>query len=379
MVVATGTVKVTSAPTATGVISLYIAGERIQLTVVATDTAAAIATALTAVINAKTTLPVTASAAADTVTLTAKNFGFIGNNIDIRLNYLGFPGGESTPTGMELTITAMKGGASAPDITGALANLQDRTFDFIVNPYDDTTSLDAIKAFLSDVGGRWAWDKQLYGHSFGTTTGTYAQLGTKGEVRNNQHETLMGVNKSPSPLGYGLPGTPALRRSAYVMIRGALCSHCLSRVLAPALQDRFEITERNNLLYSGISTFTVDDDGTVRIENLITTYQKNSYGDTDDSYLEVETLFSLMFVTRYLRTAVTSKFGRMKLAANGTRFAPVLRSSRRISSRLTRLRSMATWCGTGMHRTRRRLPKISLLSRTPKTRTASMFCGREPS
>jgi phage tail sheath gpL-like len=94
-------------------------------------------------------------------------------------------------------------------------------------------------------------------------------------------------------------------------------------VLAPDLQDRFELTERNNLLYSGISTYTVADDGTVNVENIITTYQKNSYGDEDDSYLQVETLFSLMFVTRYLRTAVTSKFGRMKLAADGTRFAPV--------------------------------------------------------
>jgi phage tail sheath gpL-like len=43
------------------------------LTVVATDTVAAIATSLAAAINAKTTLPVTASAATDTVTLTAKN------------------------------------------------------------------------------------------------------------------------------------------------------------------------------------------------------------------------------------------------------------------------------------------------------------------
>ncbi|WP_370559420.1 phage tail sheath subtilisin-like domain-containing protein [Edwardsiella tarda] len=323
MVAATGTIKVNSAPTVTGVISLYIAGERIQLTVVATDAVAVIATALAAAINAKITLPVTASATADTVTLTAKNFGLIGNDIDIRLNYLGLPGGESTPTGMELTITAMKGGASAPDITGALANLQDRTFDFIVNPYDDTASLDAIKAFLSDVGGRWAWDKQLYGHSFGTTTGTYAQLGTKGEVRNNQHETLMGVNKSPSPpwvwsAGYTGAAAVSLRNDPGRPVQ----SLSIQGVLAPALQDRFEITERNNLLYSGISTFTVDDDGTVRIENLITTYQKNSYGDADDSYLEVETLFSLMFVTRYLRTAVTSKFGRMKLAANGTRFAP---------------------------------------------------------
>ena len=323
MVAATGTIKVTSVPTATGVISLYIAGERIQLTVVATDTVAAIATALTAAINAKTALPVTAAAAADTITLTAKNLGATGNGIDIRLNHLGLPGGESTPAGLELTITAMSGGASAPDIMGALANLQDRTFDFIVNPYDDTTSLNVMKEFLSDTGGRWAWDKQLYGHSFGTTTGTYAQLGTKGELRNNQHETLLGVNKSPSP---SWAWSAAYTGATAVSLRNdpgrPLQSLAVQGVLAPELQDRFELAERNNLLYSGISTFTVDDDGTVRIENLITTYQKNSYGDADDSYLEVETLFSLMFVTRYLRTAVTSKFGRMKLAADGTRFAP---------------------------------------------------------
>ena len=217
----------------------------------------------------------------------------------------------------------MHDGAGAPDLTGALANLQDRTFDFIVNPYDDTSSLDAMKEFLSDISGRWAWDKQLYGHSFGTTAGTYAQLGTKGEVRNNQHETLMGVNKSPSPTwlwsaGYTGAAAVSLRNDPGRPVQ----SLAILGVLAPALQDRFELTERNNLLYSGISTFTVDDDGTVRIENLITTYQKNAYGDADDSYLEVETLFSLMFVTRYLRTAVTSKFGRMKLAADGTRFAP---------------------------------------------------------
>lgn len=323
MTVATGSIKVTSAPTATGVISLYIAGERIQLTVVATDTIASIATALAAAINAKSILPVTASAATDTITLTAKNLGLVGNGIDIRLNYLGLPGDERTPAGLELAITAMHDGAGAPDLTGALANLQDRTFDFIVNPYDDTSSLDAMKEFLSDISGRWAWDKQLYGHSFGTTAGTYAQLGTKGEVRNNQHETLMGVNKSPSPTwlwsaGYTGAAAVSLRNDPGRPVQ----SLAILGVLAPALQDRFELTERNNLLYSGISTFTVDDDGTVRIENLITTYQKNAYGDADDSYLEVETLFSLMFVTRYLRTAVTSKFGRMKLAADGTRFAP---------------------------------------------------------
>ncbi|KEA54675.1 tail protein [Mangrovibacter sp. MFB070] len=323
MVAATGTIKVSSAPTDTGVISLYIAGIRIQLTVVATDTVAGIATSLAAAINAKTSLPVTASAATDTITLTAKNLGSQGNNIDIRLNFEGTPGGEATPEGLVLTITPMAGGAGAPDITGALANLQDRTFDFIVSAYDDTTSIDALKAFLSDSGGRWSWDQQLYGHAFTTTTGTYAALGTKGESRNNQHETMMGVNKSPSPpwvwsAGYAGAAAVSLRNDP----GRPLQSLAISGVLAPALEDRFNLTERNNLLYSGISTFTVDDDGTVRIENLITTYQKNSYGDADDSYLQVETLFTLAFVVRFLRTQVTSRFGRMKLAANGTRFAP---------------------------------------------------------
>ncbi|KAA0547761.1 phage tail protein [Citrobacter braakii] len=326
MQAATGTVQVTAPPSETGVISLYIAGIRVQLTVVPTDTPAQIASALAAVINAKTALPVTAIAPAgspDTVKMTAKNLGLVGNSLDIRLNFQGMPGGESTPADLGLTITPMTGGVGAPDITGALANTQDRTFDFIVNPYDDTTSLDALKSFLSDIDGRWAWDKQLYGHSFGTTTGTYAQLGTKGETRNNQHETLIGVNKSPTP---SYIWSAAITGAAAVSLRNdpgrPLQSLAVQGVLAPALQDRFELSERNNLLYSGISTFTVDDDGTVRIENLITTYQKNAYGDEDDSYLQVETLFNLMFVTRYLRTAVTSKFGRMKLAANGTRFAP---------------------------------------------------------
>ena len=326
MTVAKGTIKVTSQASETGVISLYIAGIRVQMTVLATDTPVQIAAAMVAAISKKTDLPVTAavkSDATDTVELTAKNAGLLGNGIDIRLNYLGTQGSEVTPAGLTLTITAMSGGAGAPDFVDALGNLQDKTFDFIVNPYDDTASLDAMKAFLNDASGRWAWDKQLYGHAFGTTSGTYAELGTKGEARNNQHETLLGVYRSPSPRyiwSAALVGAiaPSLRNDP----GRPLQSLPIYGVLAPDLSDRFELTERNNLLYSGISTYTVADDGTVNVENVITTYQKNSYGDEDDSYLQVETLFSLMFVTRYLRTAVTSKFGRMKLAADGTRFAP---------------------------------------------------------
>ncbi|MCU6238330.1 phage tail sheath subtilisin-like domain-containing protein [Morganella morganii] len=317
---AAGKLKITSAANDTGVISLYIAGIRVQMAVVATDSAEAIATGLTTVINRNANLPVTAEAEEDTISLTAKNKGAHGNGIDIRLNYRGQMGGENTPSGFEMTITAMSGGNGSPDLLNGLANLKDRSFDFIVNPYTDTASLDVVKTFLAD---RWAWDKQLYGHSYGVITGTYGQLADFGEKRNDQHASLLGVNGSPSPdYQWGAAYTGAITQSLRNDPGRPLQTLVISGVLPPDDTSILELTERNNLLHSGISTFTVDDDGTVRVENIITTYQKNAYGDNDDSYLQVETLYLLMFVSRYLRTQVTSKFGRMKLAEDGTRFAP---------------------------------------------------------
>ncbi|MDH0355708.1 phage tail sheath subtilisin-like domain-containing protein [Morganella sp. GD04133] len=317
---AAGKLKITSAANDTGVISLYVAGIRVQMAVVATDSAEAIATGLTTVINRNANLPVTAEAKEDTISLTAKNKGAHGNGIDIRLNYRGQMGGENTPSGFEMTITAMSGGNGSPDLLNGLANLKDRSFDFIVNPYTDTASLDVVKTFLAD---RWAWDKQLYGHSYGVITGTYGQLADFGEKRNDQHASLLGVNGSPSPdYQWSAAYTGAITQSLRNDPGRPLQTLVISGVLPPDDTSILELTERNNLLHSGISTFTVDDDGTVRVENIITTYQKNAYGDNDDSYLQVETLYLLMFVSRYLRTQVTSKFGRMKLAEDGTRFAP---------------------------------------------------------
>ncbi|WP_342080099.1 phage tail sheath subtilisin-like domain-containing protein [Yersinia enterocolitica] len=323
MVAATGKITVTTQASATGVISLYIAGIRVQVAVVATDEVAAVATALTAAINTTTSLPVTAAAVDAVITLTAKNKGAHGNTIDLRLNYLGSASGETTPDSLVLAFTPMAGGAGAPELDDALANLQDRTFDFIINPYTDTASLNKIKDFLSDSTGRWSYAEQLYGHSFAAQSGTYGQLTAAGELRNDQHASLLGVNGSPTPSYiWSAAYVGAIAQSLRNDPGRPLQTLAIGGVLAPPLASRFTLTERNNLLHSGISTVTTADDGTVQVENIITTYQKNKYGAEDDSYLQIETLFLLMFVTRFLRTQVTSKFARMKLAADGTRFAP---------------------------------------------------------
>ncbi|WP_338523365.1 phage tail sheath subtilisin-like domain-containing protein [Pseudomonas batumici] len=322
-VAATGTVAIVGSPAATGVISLYIAGQLISLTVTTGEAAADIATALAALVNSSGNLPVTATAATATVTLTAKNKGTGGNEIDLRLNYLGTAGGEFVPTGLTLTLTQMTGGATNPVLDTALSALGDEAFDIIVSPYTDTASLNSLKNLLNDQTGRWSYASQLYGHVFAAQRGTLSTLATAGDARNNQHESIMGFYDSPSPAwiwAADMAGTAAVALRADP--GRPLQTLALSTVLAPPPASRFDLGERNTLLWDGISTFTVASDGTVAIENLITTYQVNGFGAPDDSYLQIETLFSLMYVLRFLRSIVTSKYGRVKLAANGTRFAP---------------------------------------------------------
>lgn len=324
-VAATGSVKFSGTPTDTGVVSLYVGGQLVSLTVTSSQAPATIAAALVTLINASIDLPVTAAVGTDTATvaLTAKNAGTGGNEVDLRLNYLGSAGGEVVPAGLSVTVTAMAGGATNPTLTTALATLGDQTYDFIVSPYTDTASLNALKSLLNDKTGRWSYASQLYGHVFAAQRGTVSVLATAGLARNNQHESIMGFNDSPSPAWIWAAD---LAGAAAVALRAdpgrPLQTITLSTVLAPPLASRFQLSERNTLLWDGISTFTVASDGTVAIENLITTYQKNSFGAADDSYLEVETLFLLMYVLRQQRSLVTSKYARVKLASDGTRFAP---------------------------------------------------------
>lgn len=70
--------------------------------------------------------------------------------------------------------------------------------------------------------------------------------------------------------------------------------------------------------------------GYVRIQRSITTYQKNAYGQPDNSYLDSETMHQSAFIIRRLQGVITSKYGRHKLANDGTRFgagAPIVTPS----------------------------------------------------
>lgn len=322
-VAATGTLTLTGPATANGTLNIYIAGQRVQVAVTSGDSATVIGDAIDTAVAALTSLPVTSANVTGVVTFTAKHKGEAGNDIDIRVNYLGELGGETTPAGVTTAVVAMASGATNPVLTTGIANMGDQEFDAIVLPYTDTTSLDAIKVEMDDITGRWAWDRQVFGHVWGAKRGTVGALGTFGNARNDPHVTIVGYADSPSPsyewaVCFAAPGVKALYAGGGAQAR-PLQTLVMKGLLPPPVSSVFTKKEQQILLYDGIATWYIQA-GEIRISVATTTYQKNSFGEPDPSYLHVTTMYTLMEVIRRLRQGVTQKYSRHKLANDGTRF-----------------------------------------------------------
>ncbi|WP_263264041.1 phage tail sheath subtilisin-like domain-containing protein [Pseudomonas sp. RIT-PI-S] len=319
--VASGKVTFTGTATEAGLVNLYVGGVRIQASVASGNAAAAAASALATKINAAADLPVTAAAAAGVVTLTAKWTGDSANDIGLVLNRLGKSNGEATPAGLTVAITAMAGGAGTPDATAALATLGDAPFEFICVPWADTTTLDAWKAAMADISGRWSWAKQLYGHVFGALRGTLGALVAAGQARNDQHVTIFGFEAGvPQPF-WRVAAAAAARQAVFISADASRPTQTGALVgIDPAPEgSRFTLTESQSLLQYGIATLYYEG-GYLRIQRAITTYQKNAYGQADDSYLDSETMHQSAYIVRRLKGIITSKYGRHKLANDGTQF-----------------------------------------------------------
>ncbi|MGN2411161.1 phage tail sheath subtilisin-like domain-containing protein [Pseudomonas syringae] len=314
-------VTVTGAATEAGLLNLYVGGMRVQATVVNGATAAQAATALSVKINATPDLPITAAVEAGVLTLSCKWSGASGNDIQLEFNRQGKTNGEVIPAGLTAAVTVMTGGVGTPDQLKALAALGDEPFEFICMPWTDTATLDAWKAAMDDSTGRWSWARQLYGHVYSAKRGTVGTLVAAGQLRNDQHITLQGVeNGVPQPVWLQ---AAALAARTAVFISADASRPTQSGTMpgldpAPASQ-RFTLTERESLLRYGIATAYYEG-GYVRIQRSITTYQKNAYGQADNSYLDSETMHQSAFIIRRLQGIITSKYGRHKLANDGTRF-----------------------------------------------------------
>jgi phage tail sheath gpL-like len=299
-----------------GQLYIYLGGKRLQV-LCETDLATCAAN-LADAINADTDLPFTAAAVAAVTTLTCKWAGLLGNTIDVRLNHLV---GEKLPGGLIVTGNGLAvSGSGDIDLSAVVGALDGVHYDVIVHPATDPTNLATIKAELE------ARDNALVGqqaHAFVGTGGPFATLAAFGDGRNSRFETFLGSES--------FPGIPAVRGAAVAGEATLLLESNPARPVtgrhtipgyAPSATARFTQEERNLLLHDGISTYRYTRGDEVQIERLITTHQETSGGSPDDSFLDVQTQFTIARLRRDYVARMARNFGSSTLAENGTAAAP---------------------------------------------------------
>jgi phage tail sheath gpL-like len=318
------TITVNSVPAAGGYGVIEIAGEPIGVTIAAGDTADIAASALNAAIAAywnpltEASLPYTSSVAGAVVTLTTRHKGLTLSDIDIAVPVLT---GANAFTG-NVTFATTTAGVGSPDLSAGLAALGDDAFDWIVSPFADATNVGRYKALLSDVAGRWAWNRQVYGHVFYPQTDTVANLTTAGLAQDNRHLSMI-----PRPATGSIP-QPSWQWVAAIAARIApwLADGSTGNVsrnqtglsvegISPP-RDRskwYGYATRDAFLRSGISTWSVDQSGRVLIDKIIT-MQRTTLGAPDTTFRDIQKIGQLVYALRKFRTDLMFEHGQKAIA-----------------------------------------------------------------
>lgn len=303
---------------------IWINGEPVSVTLSAgatdEDAAAAIAAAINAYYNPLTeaSLPVTATVAAEVVTVTNRHGGAHGAEIDI---YVPQMGGANALYGA-VAVATTTAGSGSPDLSTGLAAMGDDAFDWIVTAFADDTNLGRLETLLSDVSGRWAWNRQIYGHAFYAKVDTVGNLTTHGLAKDTRHLSCVPlvtgdghyqasylwaaaiVARSAVWLADGANGNVS-RNQTGLAVAGILAPRDRAKWLAYATRDAF--------LKSGLSTWSVDGGGNVVIDKIIT-MQRTTAGVTDTTFRDIQKIGQITYGLRYLRQRVTIEHGQKAIA-----------------------------------------------------------------
>lgn len=314
---ASAPLTVTAAPTANGVLALYIAGRPVNVAITSTQTADQVAAAIAAAITAAgADIPVTAAAVAAVVTLTARHKGTCGNSIDLRLNLYG----ETAPAGLALTLTAMSGGAGDPLPGDLTATLGQRWYRYIALGINDAATLAA-----------WHAESQLHYlppvqagfRIFTAHRGDYAAASAFGETKNYEHISDLSLELNPTPTWeaaaiVAAAAAPRLYNNPVESLEGTP----LPGMIGVSYHDW---TNANSLLFKGMSLMQVAKDGSCSIKRLISMYQYRPDGSADDAFLDINTAEVMERIRYEQRIGAIKRFTGTAAAKTNEGYKPGLR------------------------------------------------------
>lgn len=303
-VVATGSATLAGTATGSGVTTVQVGMDLVQVAVASGDTAADIAAALKAQADQQPDLPVAVTAAAGVLTITARHKGKLGNLIKIAAS--------CTAAGLTATAAPMSGGDVDPGMAAALALVASAGHDVIITPYADETGLIALREHLEFTGGPLEQRGAVAAYAL---AGTLASATTLAGLVN--HGRISGALLRGA---WRLPWEIAAAYGAVIASEEdparPLDTLVLTGVDAPDVADRLTRTEQEVLLRNGVAPLEVGPDGTsVQIVRAITTYTVDPQGIEDVSLLDLTTIRTLDYVRRAIRERVALRFPREKLSS----------------------------------------------------------------
>lgn len=314
---ATQTITLTGTTTQSGVLALHVGDARYAVSLALGTTAVQAAAAVVAAITADTDRYVDAANAAGVITLTARHGGLEAGKVDVLLNRFV---DDVQPAGLGVVIGVRAEGTSNPDLPAAITAMGSTWYTAIVAPYTDSTSLGLIKAELLD---RFGPIRQIDGYAYAGSSDTVVNLVALAPTNNAPWQSLIDAGDLLTP-GYVVAAAVAAQDVNEPDPGRPRQTLALPSVVARPVGARRLVNEQQQLIAAGISTLSIDDDGTVRIQRLTTTYRLNSYGVTDNSYFDTESMHLLANLRFSARVRFASKYPRHKLGRDGSVGANVM-------------------------------------------------------
>ena len=296
-VAATGSVVLSgTAQTAVAVTSGQTAAQTVQKWVAAINAAA---------------LPVTASATAmQTLTLTAKNKGEIGNEISLSV--------DTANSGLSAQINAMANGARNADVQAALDKVAGKHYHIIVSPFTDDANSKALSNHLTQVSNAIEQRGAIGVTAWRGTMATGAAFAAKLNDARITCAWYKGAIESNALIAAGYAAVLAFEEDP----AKPLNTLEIKGLSVTSDENTPLFNECNNALYNGLTPLTVVANK-VQIMRAVSTYTKSATNVDDPSLLDITTIRTLDYVRRSVKERIALRFPRDKLS---DRLLPKIRS-----------------------------------------------------
>ncbi|AWX14273.1 phage tail protein [Mergibacter septicus] len=296
---ATATLTFAGTASSTGIISVKIAGVDYSISVANTEADTALATRLAAVINKDASCVVSANVSDKVITLTAKNKGEIGNQIDLSV--------QNSAKSVSITPITFSSGAKNPSIEMALASVAGAHYQIIISAFTDDTNITKLREHLVAVSS--PIEKKPTIGVLGWR-GTFATGTTLTEKINHERITV-GWYKGAieaNPLiaaGYGA-----------VIAKEEDPARPLNTLEIIGLTEvdetqKPQFSEVNQALFKGLTPLTIVNHR-LQIMRAITTYTKSATNTDDPSYLDLTTIRTLDYIRKAVEQRIELRFPRDK-------------------------------------------------------------------